>query len=145
MHLCDTGICYRCARDRRHTDPACFYLRRGRRARKALVRLFLLSPVAVTLIYRNASPTLKPGPIPPWCPTAGRGPVSLCVFAICCTAAVTYKCPYYMHAGLVMEDAPAGIASGRTAGCKTLAVVTSHTRETMELSEPTYLVNNLSK
>ncbi|KAH9071486.1 phosphatase [Lactarius deliciosus] len=45
---------------------------------------------------------------------------------------------------LVIEDAPAGVQSGRAAGCKTLAVTTSHPRERMVASRPDYLVENLS-
>jgi len=45
---------------------------------------------------------------------------------------------------LVVEDTPAGIASGRAAGCKTLGVVTSHTRDAMEKANPDYLVTNLT-
>ncbi|KAL5527367.1 hypothetical protein ACEPAG_6158 [Sanghuangporus baumii] len=44
---------------------------------------------------------------------------------------------------LVVEDAPAGIASGLAAGCKTLAVVTSHTADAMREAGTTYLVQNL--
>ena len=46
---------------------------------------------------------------------------------------------------LVVEDAPAGIASGLAAGCKTLAVVTSHAAESMRDAGPTYLVQNLTR
>ncbi|THH11735.1 hypothetical protein EW145_g465 [Phellinidium pouzarii] len=46
---------------------------------------------------------------------------------------------------LVVEDAPAGIYSGQAAGCKTLAVITSHTREVMIQAKPDYLVRNLSR
>ncbi|KAH9040695.1 hypothetical protein EDB85DRAFT_1858639, partial [Lactarius pseudohatsudake] len=45
----------------------------------------------------------------------------------------------------VVEDAPAGVQSGRAAGCKTLAVTTSHPRERMVASRPDYLVENLSR
>jgi beta-phosphoglucomutase-like phosphatase (HAD superfamily) len=45
---------------------------------------------------------------------------------------------------LVVEDAPAGVQSGKAAGCKTLAVTTSHPRERMVASRPDYLVENLS-
>ncbi|KAI5124950.1 hypothetical protein M0805_007377 [Coniferiporia weirii] len=45
---------------------------------------------------------------------------------------------------LVVEDAPSGITSGHTAGCKTLAVITSHTREVMVKAKPDFLVQNLS-
>ncbi|KAH8113225.1 phosphatase [Phellopilus nigrolimitatus] len=45
---------------------------------------------------------------------------------------------------LVVEDAPAGIASGRLAGSKTLAVITSHTREGMLAAKPDFLVQNLA-
>lgn len=46
---------------------------------------------------------------------------------------------------LVVEDAPAGIKSGQAAGCKTLGVITSHTREQIEAAKPTYLVKNLAR
>ena len=45
--------------------------------------------------------------------------------------------------GLVVEDAPVGIQSGRAAGCTTIGMITSHTREQMELCRPDYLVQNL--
>lgn len=46
---------------------------------------------------------------------------------------------------LVVEDAPAGITSGRAAGCKTLALITSHTREQVEKASPDYIVKDLSR
>ncbi|KAI0722238.1 phosphatase [Cerioporus squamosus] len=46
---------------------------------------------------------------------------------------------------LVVEDAPAGVRSGRAAGSKTLGLITSHSREQMEEVKPDYLVSNLSK
>ncbi|KAI0089136.1 phosphatase [Irpex rosettiformis] len=45
---------------------------------------------------------------------------------------------------LVVEDAPAGIISGRTAGCKTLGVLTSHTREQVEAAQADFVVKNLT-
>jgi len=44
---------------------------------------------------------------------------------------------------LVVEDAPAGVLSGRAAGCQTLAVVTSHSQEQMAAVNPTFIVPNL--
>ena len=46
---------------------------------------------------------------------------------------------------LVVEDAPAGVRSGKAAGCKTLGLITSHTREQLEAVEPDYLVPNLAR
>ncbi|KAJ3554410.1 hypothetical protein NM688_g3129 [Phlebia brevispora] len=46
---------------------------------------------------------------------------------------------------LVIEDAPTGIRSGTAAGCKTMGLITSHTREQVEAEHPTYLVKNLSQ
>lgn len=46
---------------------------------------------------------------------------------------------------LVVEDAPAGIRSGRAAGCKTLGLVTSHSRAQMEEVKPDWLVPNLAR
>ncbi|OJT10366.1 Sugar phosphatase YfbT [Trametes pubescens] len=45
---------------------------------------------------------------------------------------------------LVVEDAPAGVRSGRAAGCKTLGLITSHTREQIEEAKPDYVVPNLA-
>ncbi|KAI0774061.1 phosphatase [Fomes fomentarius] len=45
---------------------------------------------------------------------------------------------------LVVEDAPAGVRSGKAAGCKTLGLITSHTREQLEEVKPDWLVPNLA-
>lgn len=45
---------------------------------------------------------------------------------------------------LVIEDAPAGVHSGLTAGCKTLAVLTSHSRDQIEPCKPDFLVKDLT-
>lgn len=44
---------------------------------------------------------------------------------------------------LVLEDSPAGIKSGKAAGCKVLAVVTSHTAEQIVAAEPDWIVKDL--
>ncbi|KIY45229.1 HAD-like protein, partial [Fistulina hepatica ATCC 64428] len=46
---------------------------------------------------------------------------------------------------LVVEDAPSGIQAGRSAGCNTLAVCTSMSREFLTPENPDYIVTNLSK
>lgn len=46
---------------------------------------------------------------------------------------------------LVVEDAPAGVRSGRAAGCKTLGLITSHTREQIDEAKPDYVVPNLAR
>ncbi|KAJ7044531.1 HAD-like domain-containing protein [Mycena alexandri] len=45
---------------------------------------------------------------------------------------------------VVLEDAPAGVRSGRAAGCKTIGLLTSHSRAQMEASEPDFLVQDMS-
>ncbi|KAH8086625.1 HAD-like protein [Cristinia sonorae] len=47
---------------------------------------------------------------------------------------------------LVIEDAPSGLMSGRAAGCKTVAVCTSHARESIIQSgaAPDYIVKDLT-
>ncbi|TCD69837.1 hypothetical protein EIP91_005914 [Steccherinum ochraceum] len=45
---------------------------------------------------------------------------------------------------LVVEDAPNGVISGKAAGCKTLGLVTSHTREQIEAVGPDWIVPNLA-
>ncbi|KAJ4295866.1 DL-glycerol-3-phosphatase [Collariella sp. IMI 366227] len=44
---------------------------------------------------------------------------------------------------LVLEDSPAGIRSGKEAGCKVLAVVTSHTVEQVLSAGPDWVVRDL--
>ncbi|KIP08522.1 hypothetical protein PHLGIDRAFT_117147, partial [Phlebiopsis gigantea 11061_1 CR5-6] len=48
---------------------------------------------------------------------------------------------------LVIEDAPAGIRAGRAAGCKVIAVCTSHTRQQLLDSgaRPDYIVEDLTR
>jgi glycerol 3-phosphatase-1 len=45
---------------------------------------------------------------------------------------------------LVLEDSPAGIRAGKEAGCKVLAVVTSHTVEQVLSAEPDWVVRDLA-
>ena len=57
-----------------------------------------------------------------------------------------YKsCLKHWLLGLVVEDAPAGLKSGRAAGSLTLAVCTSLPRATILESDPNYIVSNLTK
>ena len=44
---------------------------------------------------------------------------------------------------LVLEDSPAGIKAGKTAGCKVLGVVTSHTIEQVLAAKPDWIVKDL--
>ncbi|ROT36959.1 haloacid dehalogenase-like hydrolase [Sodiomyces alkalinus F11] len=45
---------------------------------------------------------------------------------------------------LVLEDSPAGIKSGKDAGCKVIGLVTSHTLEQVAAAEPDWIVKDLS-
>jgi glycerol 3-phosphatase-1 len=45
---------------------------------------------------------------------------------------------------LVFEDSPAGIIAGKEAGCKVLAVVTSHTAEQVLSAKPDWVVRDLA-
>lgn len=45
---------------------------------------------------------------------------------------------------LVLEDSPAGIRAGKAAGCRVLAVVTSHTAEQVLAAEPDWVVRDLA-
>ncbi|GLB33984.1 putative HAD-hyrolase-like protein [Lyophyllum shimeji] len=46
---------------------------------------------------------------------------------------------------VVFEDAPSGIRSGRAAGCKTIGVLTTHTREQLEAAKPDFIVRDISR
>jgi hypothetical protein len=47
--------------------------------------------------------------------------------------------------GVVFEDAPSGVLSGRAAGCKTIGLLTTHPREQMEAAQPDILIQDLSR
>lgn len=45
----------------------------------------------------------------------------------------------------MIEDAPTGVASGKAAGSKVMAVLTSHSRDRMAETMPDYLVEDLTQ
>jgi len=51
--------------------------------------------------------------------------------------------------GLVIEDAPSGLAAGKRAGARTLAVCTNHTREFLQRrtgnEKPDFIIDNLEQ
>lgn len=55
------------------------------------------------------------------------------------------SCLKHWLLGLVVEDAPSGLQSGRAAGSLTLAVCTSLPRATILESDPNYIVSDLTK
>ncbi|KAG8742580.1 hypothetical protein FRC10_001245 [Ceratobasidium sp. 414] len=54
------------------------------------------------------------------------------------------KCSVDPKDCVVFEDAPSGIRSGKAAGCKVIALLTSHSREAVEAAEPDVIVQDLS-
>lgn len=46
---------------------------------------------------------------------------------------------------MVFEDAPSGVLSGRAAGCTTVGLLTTHSREQMEAAQPDILIQDLSR
>jgi len=55
------------------------------------------------------------------------------------------KCGVKPDRCLVVEDAPNGIRSGNAAGCKTLALITTHSPEQVAEAAPNYIVKDLSR
>ncbi|GAB1523646.1 DL-glycerol-3-phosphatase [Rhizoctonia solani] len=55
------------------------------------------------------------------------------------------KCGVDPSECVVFEDAPSGIRSGKAAGSKVVALLTSHTREAVELAGADAIVQNLSQ
>ncbi len=47
--------------------------------------------------------------------------------------------------GVVFEDTPAGIRSGKAAGCKTIGFLTTHRKELMEAVQPDFLVPDMER
>ncbi|PPQ65959.1 hypothetical protein CVT26_010721 [Gymnopilus dilepis] len=54
------------------------------------------------------------------------------------------KCGVKPENCIVFEDAPSGVCSGRAAGCKTVALLTTHSREQLEAAQPDFIVKDLS-
>ncbi|KAF8742452.1 hypothetical protein AX14_004320 [Amanita brunnescens Koide BX004] len=54
------------------------------------------------------------------------------------------KCGVQPETCIVFEDAPSGVRSGRAAGCKTIALLTSHTKQQLESSKPDYIIKDMS-
>ena len=47
--------------------------------------------------------------------------------------------------GLVVEDAPSGVRSGKAAGCAVLALLTTHSRSSLEEAKADWIVKDLSR
>ena len=47
--------------------------------------------------------------------------------------------------GLVFEDAPAGVISGKAAGCTVVAVLGTHSRESLEQAKPDFILDDFSQ
>lgn len=86
--------------------------------------------------------------------TAGINPPTALLTADDCSNGKPHPEPYQKGAALlntapsrciVIEDAPAGIASGLAAGAVTIAVCTSHTRKQLENTGATHIVDNLEQ
>ncbi|KAK2466102.1 hypothetical protein APHAL10511_001744 [Amanita phalloides] len=55
------------------------------------------------------------------------------------------KCGLKPENCIVFEDAPSGVRSARAAGCTTVALLTTHHREQLELSTPDYIIKDMSR
>lgn len=48
-------------------------------------------------------------------------------------------------AGLVIEDAPSGVRSGKAAGSAVLALLTTHSRSALEAAKADWIVKDLER
>ena len=55
------------------------------------------------------------------------------------------KCGAKPERCLVVEDSPNGIRSGKAAGCRTLALLTTHSPQQVAETSPDYTVKDLSR
>jgi len=55
------------------------------------------------------------------------------------------KCGLSPKNCIVFEDAPNGIRSGKAAGCTTVALLTTHSRDLIEAAQPDFIVKDLSQ
>ncbi|KAJ7590890.1 HAD-like domain-containing protein [Mycena floridula] len=55
------------------------------------------------------------------------------------------KCRVSPSKCLVFEDSPNGILSGKAAGCKTVAFLTTHSRAQMEACNPDFIVQDMAR
>ncbi|KAJ3524219.1 hypothetical protein NMY22_g11103 [Coprinellus aureogranulatus] len=55
------------------------------------------------------------------------------------------KCRVDPKKCVVFEDAPSGVRSGRAAGCKTIALLTTHSREQIEAAQPDYIIKDMAQ
>ncbi|TRM68111.1 HAD-like domain-containing protein [Schizophyllum amplum] len=55
-----------------------------------------------------------------------------------------HRCGVKPENCIVVEDAPPGVRSGVAAGCKTIGLLTTHSREAVLAEKPTFLVKDLS-
>jgi len=54
------------------------------------------------------------------------------------------KCGVKPENCVVFEDAPSGIRSSRAAGCKTIGLLTTHSREQVEACQPDFIIKDMS-
>ncbi|KAM6496015.1 HAD-like domain containing protein [Amanita muscaria] len=54
------------------------------------------------------------------------------------------KCGYKPESCIVFEDAPSGVRSGQAAGCKTIALLTTHSRDQLEAAKPDYIIKDMA-
>lgn len=145
LHICNSPICH--SRPHKGWDPyprrICLF--RGRKARQTLPRS--LSPrrtkgwsVSRTL-YVSSNISFTPVFLSLFCRDHCSPTSRIAVRNV--EATILAHRP--IAAGIVFEDAPSGVRSGKAAGCTTVALLTTHSRQQLEAANPDYIIKDMSR
>lgn len=136
MYLRDTIVCYRSIESRGSSSARCFRNGGWCWSRKTIVCLLLAHRLSCVFLHPRGSPD----PYLLGAKKCGVRPEKCLLYKVAVLPIIDG-----WFTGVVFEDAPSGIRSGNAAGCKTVALLTTHTKEQIEACQADYIVENLSR